>query len=129
MDGPLSPSTFSYLDLLYDQLSGLEVLCQMIQKFYYAGRIGFVKRNGHVIRKLEIFVTGKKDESTYLKKIIDHSYVSSILMETFDVFLRGQISNAQKEFFIRSFIALFICHTIHCFMILIQRKIYRWCVL
>jgi len=168
MDGTLSPSTFSYLDLPYDQLSGLEVLCQMIQKkhyhatmcsrlikrslivehnlffkkmicddeewtpqlFYYADRIGFVKRNGYVIRKLETSVTGKKDESTYLKKITDCSHVSSILMETFDVFSGGgKLAMHKKGFFIRSFTALFVCHTIHCFMILIQRKIYRRCVL
>lgn len=147
MDGTLSPSTFSYLDLPYDQLSGLEVLCQMIQKkhyhatmcsrlikrslivehnlffkkmicddeewtpqlFYYADRIGFVKRNGYVIRKLETSVTGKKDESTYLKKITDRSHVSSILMETFDVFSGGgQISSAQKRILYQKFYS-FIC--------------------
>lgn len=32
MNGNLTPSTFSYIDLPYDQLSGLEVLCRMIEK-------------------------------------------------------------------------------------------------
>lgn len=141
MDGSLSPSTFSYLDLPYDHMSGLEVLCQMIQKknyhatmcsrlikrslivehnlffkklicddeewtpqlFYYADRISFIKRNGYVIRKLETSVTGKKDESTYLKKIIDRANVSSMLMETFNNFPERQISNAQKKILYRKF--------------------------
>lgn len=30
------------------------------QLFYYANKIGFVERNGYVIRKLETSVTGKK---------------------------------------------------------------------
>lgn len=134
-DGNLVPSTFCYLDLPYDQMTGLEVLCQMIQKkhyhatmcsrlikrslivehnlffkkmicddeewtpqlFYYADRIGFVKRNGYVIRKLESSVTGRKDESTYIRKIIDRSNVSRMLMDTFAGLSEKRITYAQKR--------------------------------
>lgn len=148
VDGNISLSTFSYIDLPYDQLTGLEVLCAMLQKnhyhatmcsrlirkslivehnllfkkmicddeewtpqlFYYADKIGFIKCNGYVIRKLESSVTGKKDKSTYLKKIIDRADVSSMLMKTFDDFSvgKGKITNAQKKILYRKFYG-FIC--------------------
>lgn len=76
------------------------------QLFYYADQIGFVKRNGYVIRKLETSVTGKQDESTYLKKITDRSSVSAMLMEKFEN-LSG-VSNAQKRILYQKFYS-FIC--------------------
>lgn len=144
LDGSLSPKTFSYFNLPYNRLNGLEVLCLMIEKrhyhatmcsrlikrsliidnnlffkkmicddeewtpqlFYYANKIGFVERNGYVIRKLETSVTGKKDETTYLKKIVDRANVSSMLINKFE-HLNG-INNAQKRILYRKFYS-FIC--------------------
>lgn len=140
-DENLIPSTFSYLDLPYDKMNGLEVLCQMIQKkhyhatmcsrlikrslivehnlffkkmicddeewtpqlFYYADKIGFVKRNGYVIRKLETSVTGRKDESTYIRKIIDRSNVSRMLMATFAGLPEKRITYTQKRILYHKF--------------------------
>lgn len=65
------------------------------QVLYYATKVGFVNLNGYVIRKLDDSVTGRKDRSTYLRKIRDKALVSVALMEQFDKFVG--ISRRQKK--------------------------------
>lgn len=56
------------------------------QVFYYAERIGFLKKDGYVIRKLDNSVTGTKDEKTYIRKINDKLETTVLLMKTFESF-------------------------------------------
>ena len=131
-DGTLVNSTFKYLDIPYSELSGKEVLCEMIrlnsyhasmcsrlfrrslvvdnnlyfkrlicddeewtpQIFCYANKIGFLKKDGYVIRKLDNSVTGSKDTKTYIVKIKDKTDTTVMLMEKFKNF---NLTRTQKN--------------------------------
>lgn len=139
VSGEMKDSTFGYFDTNYDELNGLQVLCQMInsnhyhatmcsrlfkrqlivdnnlyfkkmicddeewspQLFYYSNRVGFINKNGYVIRKLNDSVTGSQDRKTCITKIKDKSQVSVALMEKFSDF--DNVNSNQKKILFNKF--------------------------